>query len=1020
MKASAKFLSVLLVVVMCIGFVPTAYATGSEWQDQIIIGSPASSTDPEGEVTPTAAPAPGGAGGTDGPEMFEETAPSPSPSAVPEDEPEDEISVTTAEGLRAAVDEVKAFGTVYVKADIDLSMPLQINKSLTLDMDGVYTLTFSGSGKGAIIIGEDVDQLSIVNGEILAGAYGEYSEEDGGGFYGYASVIYSEGGGLYMNGVNVEGGGALIGGDTSNVGIDEGTFDHDPSDYIDPDGYEVSEADGVWTVTEKAEETDPSLEGDGEEPEKKDEGQEENKGQEGQVVPGEPEEGDDDLGIVSPDGKLEGKPGAQSPEDGALSGSVEVADAESFKEALQSEQVTEIVLTGDVTVDADGEALEIGVDLNLGDRTLKAAAILINTEQEITISGGKVDGKITNTGKLTLDRVNVSGVENSANGTLTVSGCGVSNGLTVLGGSVSVVNSAVDAITVSGGDVTVSDGADVRGDITVQNDGALTLTGSAQVKDVVMNGGTLTVAEGSTVKGGLISLKASCAINIYSGDFENVQIGGAVQSVMSEALGISSGIEVSGELLKGTIQLHKKVSEKLLAPGFMQTRDFMVMNLNVTKVDGAPKKTGTDGKEYVIVTKGSTENKTVFDLTFEGDTSAASVEVTEIEYKSGGGSTTGTLRPTDDYTYDKANKKVTLKSDSETIKKIEPGVYTLTFKLNGVDANPWIANVIVCPKVTPDTVQRYVRNSGKSLDYTFQNTVDEPESVEFSTGQDVKGTPLMRGAEGYEWSSGEFKLTIKDTFLNKLSSKDEGVRYFRFCYDGVTVTVPVKIVPPPSVSPDRADWYYNGDDLVFRIGGGDNAVEDVKMGESLLTKNSDYTLSADGRTVTIKASYLKHLINTGLVDDYGDKTFTFVTTDGEVSAKVTLLPALWPVDGDAHRRGSSADLVFEASGPINTDVKPKVGEIDLTSDQYSISGNKITLKAAFMNEKLHAGNTYKLTVKVGTMDTITHFKITGTNSGSGNNPQTGDPNNALVWLAVLALSGGAAVALLPRKKKERE
>ena len=87
-------------------------------------------------------------------------------------------------------------------------------------------------------------------------------------------------------------------------------------------------------------------------------------------------------------------------------------------------------------------------------------------------------------------------------------------------------------------------------------------------------------------------------------------------------------------------------------------------------------------------------------------------------------------------------------------------------------------------------------------------------------------------------------------------------------------------------------------------------------------------------------------------------------------------------------------------------------------DSLSSSRKTITLTAKFMNNQLVAGNTYTLTVLTDNGDRPScSFQIL-TTAQAAYSPQTGDTSNLALWAAVLVLTGGAAVAILPRLKKQ--
>ena len=179
----------------------------------------------------------------------------------------------------------------------------------------------------------------------------------------------------------------------------------------------------------------------------------------------------------------------------------------------------------------------------------------------------------------------------------------------------------------------------------------------------------------------------------------------------------------------------------------------------------------------------------------------------------------------------------------------------------------------------------------------------------------------------------------------------------------------------------------------------------VDNGGTIDAKN--YSVNADN-ILTLNAAFLKTL-------KYGEHTLTVTTSDGNASVKFTTAPSVVAKNGSNHTKGGSKDLVFTSSDAV-TEVY--VGKTKLDSEKYSLSsdGKTITLKAAFLNT-LKADTTYTLTVNGSAGAASTTFKILSPGSAASN-PKTGDESNVALWAAVLVLSGAAAAALMPRRKKQ--
>ena len=112
-----------------------------------------------------------------------------------------------------------------------------------------------------------------------------------------------------------------------------------------------------------------------------------------------------------------------------------------------------------------------------------------------------------------------------------------------------------------------------------------------------------------------------------------------------------------------------------------------------------------------------------------------------------------------------------------------------------------------------------------------------------------------------------------------------------------------------------------------------------------------------------------------------------------------------------------------------------IGGQKISHDYYSISNDHCTLWI-YRNllDQLKSNNSYTLTARLWefTRDPITgekvkttyypataSFNILAAGSTSYRSPKTGDESNVALWAAVLVLSGGAVIALIPRKKKSK-
>ncbi|MBQ2959859.1 MAG: hypothetical protein IJE09_01380 [Oscillospiraceae bacterium] len=135
------------------------------------------------------------------------------------------------------------------------------------------------------------------------------------------------------------------------------------------------------------------------------------------------------------------------------------------------------------------------------------------------------------------------------------------------------------------------------------------------------------------------------------------------------------------------------------------------------------------------------------------------------------------------------------------------------------------------------------------------------------------------------------------------------------------------------------------------------------------------------------------------------------------TVSITTGPTLKAVDTAKHVINSTKNLRFVSSEKI---AKVYVGNVQLTDENdFNVSndGKTVTLSPSFLNKRT-AGSTY--TIKVLTKNgeyASTTFQILTTAQASAS-PRTGDTSNIGLWTAVLMLSAGAGVAVLPRLKKE--
>ena len=276
-----------------------------------------------------------------------------------------------------------------------------------------------------------------------------------------------------------------------------------------------------------------------------------------------------------------------------------------------------------------------------------------------------------------------------------------------------------------------------------------------------------------------------------------------------------------------------------------------------------------------------------------------------------------------------------------------------------------------------------------------------------------------------------YRLTFKNSYLNSLPN---GTYYLFAVYGGNTVrmcstTNPLVITGSGSITvnpgtaavwPVDSSLWYSGDGTYYFYVTPSLQLVDGTPNDYYEVRIDDVLLGGDKFTYN---GYQKFGIAASVMDNLTvgtTHTLTVLTPAGYASCNFRIGATLRPVDTDKHVTGSSKNLQFVCSDAIS---RVWIGSNELTSLNYgdywtlSSSGKTITLTAKLMNTQLVAGNTYTLTVQTANGDTPScTFKILTTAQASAS-PQTGDESNLALWAAVLVLTGGAAVAILPRLKK---
>ena len=192
-----------------------------------------------------------------------------------------------------------------------------------------------------------------------------------------------------------------------------------------------------------------------------------------------------------------------------------------------------------------------------------------------------------------------------------------------------------------------------------------------------------------------------------------------------------------------------------------------------------------------------------------------------------------------------------------------------------------------------------------------------------------------------------------------------------------------------------------------------------------------------GRTLKILPNLLRKL-------DFKDYEITVVQQNHNVPTayynwakgifNLTMQPGITVADGlNDYIKGKNVWIKFESCWPIDYDDNGKlmiyIGGQQISKDYYSISNDHQTLWI-YRNllDQLRSNNSYTLTAQLWRLSPIdghketfypasTSFNILAAGSTSYKSPKTGDNSNVALWAAVAVLSGGAVVALIPKKKK---
>ena len=337
----------------------------------------------------------------------------------------------------------------------------------------------------------------------------------------------------------------------------------------------------------------------------------------------------------------------------------------------------------------------------------------------------------------------------------------------------------------------------------------------------------------------------------------------------------------------------------------------------------------------------------------------------------------------------------------------------------------------------------YVQGSGKTV--FFRTNINDTSKVKlysYSTGRDC--TPTFEPVEVYY---DMYTYTFTQAFLNSLATGNYDVRIYYGESNGQFISVGNLYVSKSNTTAgmENALYYTNStlsDNHGFRYISGSEVPR--LFCDLFLVKGARLQVSTNGgkswSDVNVNNYYVEpnrkgtdtpHAwIGSAYLDslDAGNIYYFRVMVPASTlhtgydvysnTISLTTGPTLKAVDTAKHVINSTKNLRFTSSEKV---AKVYVGNVQLTDENdFAVSndGKTVTLSSSFLNKRT-AGSTYTIKVLTTTGEyASTTFQILTTAQASAS-PRTGDTSNIGLWTAVLMLSAGAAVAVLPRLKKEQ-
>ena len=227
------------------------------------------------------------------------------------------------------------------------------------------------------------------------------------------------------------------------------------------------------------------------------------------------------------------------------------------------------------------------------------------------------------------------------------------------------------------------------------------------------------------------------------------------------------------------------------------------------------------------------------------------------------------------------------------------------------------------------------------------------------------------------------------------------------------------------------DYKVSGDMLGISDYWTEDPVSHEFIGGKTLKVYHELLKKLDFGDYTISVTQENHKKNNKDASDPDPYKNTFSTTK---PFKLSLLPGITVADGlNDYIKGKNIWIKFVSCWPIDYDddgtLAIWIGGQKISKDYYSISNDHQTLWI-YRNllDQLRSNNSYTLTARLWRLNKTdgereyfypaqASFNILAAGSTSYKSPKTGDNSNVALWAAVAVLSGGAVVALIPKKKK---